>query len=211
MGLASCSSFTKDKSGAEIRKEGYNALLKTVKPGMYRRQLYAVLPPHGKPVARPPDLFAFVSVPVYGAHQETHVLDDECYVTVHYQLKDGKEYTRPTRGTRGPTRSGTKANTPITPDSIDQLLEEATLLARHEMPSRENADDIIISVSEVHISTASPRIVEMPTMTGFPTQEHGVKFGRPIEPNKLDFPFLEVRGPSIPGKGRSVSLNHPVP
>jgi hypothetical protein len=192
MGLASCSSFTKEKSGAEIRKEGYAALLKTVKPGMYRRQLYAVLPPCEKPMAKPPSVCGVAGVLMYFAHAETHKLDTECHLRVAYQLKNGDEYK--TSKTAPPRRSKARASKQagsITPDSIDALLfaevSIETPFVTGRTPSRENPDDIIMSISDVHLESASEAISLEITIS--PTQEHGRKFGTGPSPSANDFPF----------------------
>ena len=65
--LGACSS---DKTGAALRKEGYDAILKNIKPGMHRRQLYALLPPARKPTAYPPRLGNPLNFMSYSAHRE---------------------------------------------------------------------------------------------------------------------------------------------
>ncbi|WP_147263194.1 hypothetical protein [Roseimicrobium gellanilyticum] len=212
-GLTSCASFKKEKSGAELRKEGYDALLKTVKPGMYRRQLYAVLPPHKKPTAQPPSVCAFAGVLMYWAHHERHELDPECHLEVSYQLKNGNEYKRRKRSMHG-TPVNLSSMHPITLDTIGKLLMEAsaqTQFADGETNSKENPDDIILSVSKVHLKDEHPAEFGIPAYTIHPTQEHGVKFGRERE-SRNDFPFRA--GPPSPfasGKPKAVSDRPPLP
>jgi hypothetical protein len=198
-GFTSCASFKKEKSGAELRKEGYDALLKTVKPGMYRRQLYAVLPPCEKPKAQPPRVCGVAGILMYWAHQERHQMDPDCYLDVHYQLKNGNEYRKlkaaPTPRT---TKASTRKPVPLTPDSIDALLtaeaRELTDFVEDEVPSKENPDDIIISISGVHLVSQAPKQLHL-GITVSPTQEQGFIFGRAretvpllpmaVEPTKL--------------------------
>lgn len=212
-GLTSCASFKKEQSGAELRKEGYEAILNTVKPGMYRRQLYAVLPPYKKPMARPPMLIDTKGF--FLAHNERHMLDPECYFLIHYQPKDGNEYRKHKwNEPRSDIRSANK--------SIDGLLTEAIRKARGgdgswakfeftrpEVLSEENPDDIILAISQVHLTTESeePFWIEI---TRAPTQE----VCWPSTTTGNDFPF--VYPPRTPadlagGKPKSVSDRPPLP
>lgn len=168
-GLTSCASFKKEQSGAELRKEGYEALLKTVKPGMYRRQLYAVLPPYKKPMARPPviggRIFMLPSIPGregYLAHQEKHELDEECWVIVNYQLRDGKEYPPPPQSKS------------LSLDSLISKPKRTPLVMR----SKENPDDIIYSVSAVCLKSSHAETSSLAFSTFLPTQENAILFGR---------------------------------
>jgi hypothetical protein len=195
MGLASCSSFTKEKSGAEVRKEGYAALLKTVKPGMYRRQLYAVLPPQETPLSVPPLLMAVAytgstASPLFRPHMECHHLDEECYLIVFYQLKKGAEY-----GLRDITSrkalSSALDSTDTTPDSSSEWIP----FRKGQPPSKENPDDIILSVSGIHFTNGAPGKLLIPA-TGSPIQEEGELFGRGMvgEP-RADFPLPMTSSP----------------
>jgi len=201
-GLTSCASFKKEKSGAELRKEGYEALLKTVKPGMYRRQLYAVLPPYKKPLAKPPLEGTVVALQLYWAHQEKHELDEECHLMVHYQLKTGREYPTKRRVEKG-----------MWPSTIDELLSATALGSPtndRTVPSKENPDDIILSVSKVRLNDELAELM-LPEDTLHPTQEHGVKFGRERE-SRNDFPFRAgPPSPFAPGKPKAVSDRPPLP
>lgn len=190
-GFTSCANFQKENSGAELRKEGYEALLKTVKPGMYRRQLYAVLPPCEKPKAKPPSLFGVAGVGLYWAHREKHQLDPECYLEVCYQLKKGDEYQkRKTPSLRGPKVSSRKP-VALNPDSIDGLLSAQALVTQDfvegEVPSKENPGDIIMSISGVHLASNPERKIFL-ELTPNPTQENGFIFGSKPEP----FPLLPM-------------------
>ncbi|QIF01160.1 hypothetical protein [Roseimicrobium sp. ORNL1] len=189
-GFTSCASFQKEKSGAELRKEGYEALLKTVKAGMYRRQLYAVLPPCEKPKAQPPSFCGIGGVTMYWAHQETHKLDPECHLTVCYQLKNGGEYRRRNEWALRTTKPPATKPFALTPDTIDALLKaEAFVLtefAEDEVPSKENPDDIIMSISGVHLTSPLSKQIPM-EITISPTQQQGFILGRRTE-----------KGPDLP-------------
>ena len=188
-GLASCASFKKEKSGAELRKEGYEALLKAVKPGMYRRQLYAVLPPYKMPMARPPFPGAFAGLQLYYAHLEKHELDEECWLAVRYQIKNGKEYPE-----QEPVATGKR------PATIDELLVATELLdppLHRKVPSRENPDDIILSISSV-CPKDRPFSDFYSEDTSNPTQEHGWKFGRKMEIQQMATLLSRAPGVHVP-------------
>lgn len=197
--LVSCATFTKEKSGAELRKEGYEILLQTVKPGMYRRQLYAVLPPYKKPAARPPFPGSVYGLQFFSAHQEKHALDEECHLVVHYQLKNRGEYPSEGRLVKGKL------------PTIDELLYSTSAVypvIDWIVPSKENPNDIILSVSGVCLKDDSQIFWEE---TLDPTQEHGVKFGREME-SRNDFPFRP--GAPLPftlRKPKAVSDRPPLP
>ncbi len=204
-GLTSCASFQKEKSGAELRKEGYEVLLKTVKPGMYRRQLYAVLPPCEKPKALSPQFSGrFFSAPFFNEHMEWHRLDEECLLLVKYQLKNQREY---------PSRTGSFPKTQA-PDHRSTVNEGPRILEGKRVPSKENLDDIITSISPVQLSTGTPNFPVM-SFTTSPWQEAGNVHGRkPLVASGLDFPF--VFPPRTPaalagGKPKSVSDRPPLP
>jgi hypothetical protein len=139
LSLGTCSSY---KTGVELRKEGYDEIARSIKPGMHRRQLYALLPPMRKPVADPPFAFPIHSLPgpsVY-QHRERHELDEECHLIVHYQLKDEPEHTY--RRAKKPAAT--------TPESIDALLAAITLPSP-STPSKENPNDIIVHISRTFV------------------------------------------------------------
>jgi hypothetical protein len=185
--LSACSS---DKTGAELRKEGFDAILKNIKPGMYRRQLYALLPPMHKPTAYPPRVsyFHWKGSAPYSDHREEHPLDDECSLEVTYQLKNGKEYAEPRSERDKVFRTKGSSSKRLTPDSIDELLSAAACpplpyndrFRAGPLPSRENPDDIIVSVSETLIHTQPGDVMTFGTMF-YPTQDN-LKFGRRIPP-----------------------------
>lgn len=195
VGCTSCASFQKEKSGAELRKEGYEALLRTVKPGMYRRQLYAVLPPHETPLSVPPLLMAVAytgstASPLFRPHMECHFMDEECYAVVFYQLENGSEY-----GLRDiAPRHGTM------PDSIDfapSKLSDWIPFGKGKSPSKENPDDIVLDVSPVHLTRKAPDRLQIPA-TASPLQEEGKLFGRKIaiEPG-ADSPLPMAPSPEV--------------
>lgn len=198
-GLASCSSLTREKSSVELRKEGYETLLKKVKPGMYRRQLYAVLPSYRKPIARPPVVggtpFMLPCPPdryPHWAHQELHKLDDECWLVVNYQLKDGNEYPAPPE-----PRNGT---------SIDGLLTKAMSPSPPRMThSRENPDDIIFSISNVCQKSKATEASDFQFSTHVPTQEQGILFGRALFTQQEFEWLLGIHSAGSPPKSASSS------
>lgn len=188
-GLVSCSGLTRERSGAELRKEGYDMLVKTVKPGMYRRQLYAVLPPFKKPMAKPAQQWGVAGLLTYTPHQEVHELDEECRLVIDYQLKNGGEYKDPREKNWGRD-----------PRTIDELMDMFASIAASRVPPKQNPDDIITSISEVLLK-AEPSPPPNYGGTVSPTQEHGVLFGRepaagPLPPPRPISPFPPDQKPS---------------
>ncbi len=187
-GLTSCASFKKEKTGAELRKEGYEALLKTVKPGMYRRQLYAVLPPCRTPLAEPPSMKPLVHTEdgwstKTDAHMECHDLDDECFLVVYYQLRNGREYGFPQSAIDPPPPKRDKGSVQITPDIAHVCgflpMSESVPFRKGQPHSKENPDDIIVSTLGVF-----SRAVPVPNFGSqyiqFPFQRPGARIGRPL-------------------------------
>lgn len=190
--LLSCASFKKEKSGAELRKEGYEALLKTVKPGMYRRQLYAVLPPFRAPLAKPPTMLPLVLTEdgkstKTDAHMECHELDDELFLAVYYQLKNAREYgfTQSVIDPMPPTRrTGERTGSIfITPDVVTCAILRPTHewfpFRGHRPVSKENPDDIIVARMGVFSrSIPVPELSEVHIQ--FPFQKPDARIGRPL-------------------------------
>lgn len=204
-GLTSCASFKKEQSGAELRKEGYEALLKTVKPGMYRRQLYAVLPPCEKPMALSPQFSGrLFSAPIFNEHMEWHRLDEECLLQVRYQLKDQRDY---------PSRTGSFPKTRAL-DPRSTVNEGPKIPEGKRVPSKENPDDILTSISSVQLSTGAQDFPVI-TVTTSPWQETGNIYGRkPLSVSGEDFPFIYPQGTPAPfaeEKPKSVSDRPPLP
>jgi hypothetical protein len=178
-----------------LRKEGYDSIVKNIKPGMHRRQLYALLPPMRKPQAEPPRMWDFVGSLQYTEHVETHELDDECHLMVSYQLKDGSEYLTPSsllaqrRAKKGHSLTPDSIDIcpPIVvkPDGIDKLLKqlgiEAPKFKTGPVPSMENPDDIVTAISRTRFMTRtdidSEDKISFLRVTSAPTQD-ATAFGR---------------------------------
>lgn len=121
------------------RQKGYGELAECIKPGMYRRQLYAVLPPMEKPVTVP-ILTALASVWTHPFEKEKHRLDPEHFLEVTYYARN------PLGRTSSPSKRSSKVRTP---DTIDGLLEDAFGPSSKPGPSKESPDDVIASISRV--------------------------------------------------------------
>lgn len=215
LALGACSSS--GKSGAALRKEGYDAIVRNIKPGMYRRQLYALLPPARTSEAQPPELLGIIGIALYTEHREKHDLDDECYLNVRYQLKNGKDYANPRygksvqiapKGKLPPGADSIDALLNPSPYEIDLLLDSSNRFKPGVVPSRENPDDIITSISTTLLVNDPVRTIDFGT-TVSPTQD-SFRFGRdlsrtqtPTKPATVadDFPLTVPRLP--PGKRAS--------
>ncbi|WP_038166216.1 hypothetical protein [Verrucomicrobium sp. BvORR106] len=121
------------------RQKGYGELAECIKPGMYRRQLYAVLPPMEKPVATPVAVAAY-SIWTYPFEKETHRLDPEHFLEVTYYVRNplGRTSSKPKRSSKVPS-----------PDTIDGFIEDAFGPPSKPGPSKESPDDVIASISPV--------------------------------------------------------------
>ena len=154
-GLISCDPAGGGKVQPESSKQHYETLLKTVKPRMSRRELYAVLPPHTTPAAFPAAFSGRAySAGLYYAHQEKHELDEAYFLVVEYQVRTESDYEKPAREAAAKVPLKTKTG-----------LEFEGLPVR----SMENPDDIIERISLVQIA-ATPAQFYGRSMTSFPYQ-----------------------------------------
>lgn len=170
-------------------------LVKTIKPGMYRRQLYAVLPPYITPIAKPPTIHSVFytdsgATYVFMPHQETHEMDEECMIIVQYQLRSGAEYLK-----RGASldpldlRARPTKWSDVGSDGVLNYPSGISPYRESEMPSKENPDDIIVSLSSLH-TKSHPGGKHPKVLLASPTQKHGEVFGRATPPTStMEFPF----------------------
>jgi hypothetical protein len=121
------------------RQKDYDELAECIKPGMYRRQLYAVLPPMEKPVATPVRV-AVDSIWTHPLEKEKHRLDPEHLLEVTYYAKN------PLGRTSSPPKRSSKVRIP---DTIDGFLEDAFSPPGKPGPSKESPDDVIAWISPV--------------------------------------------------------------
>lgn len=124
------------------RQKGYGELAECIKPGMYRRQLYAVLPPMEKPLATPFPV-AVASMWTYPFNKEKHRLDPEHFLEVTYYARNplGSTPSKPKRSSK--VRS---------PGTIDGLIEDVFGPPGKPGPSKESPDDVIASISPVQFN-----------------------------------------------------------
>lgn len=130
------------------RERAYRHLASLVKPGMLRRQLYALLPPKDTPLATPPGIESIIGVAIFSTHRERHLLDSDFCLEVYYRIDNPKEYGIELR------RGKPKALPPSTqPNSIDALLaspptniEGVEWSHGKTVPSCQNPNDVIVAV-----------------------------------------------------------------
>lgn len=136
------------QSHKDQRERAYRRLVGFVKPGMLRRQLYALLPPKDTPMATPPGIEHIIGMAIFSTHRERHLLDSDFCLEVYYQIDNPKEYGIELR------KSKQKALQPSNqPNSIDALLASPPTIIDgvewshgKKVPSRQNPNDVIVDV-----------------------------------------------------------------
>jgi hypothetical protein len=120
--LPSCA-LTPERREQVARQKHYEQLLARVKPGMTRRQLYAILPPIGVPIATPPQCSAIIGFAHFTPLMETHLLDADFSLRTQFRVAKVSEYPS------------------AWPTSMDAFLARGT----STMPSRQNPRDELLA------------------------------------------------------------------
>jgi len=154
LGLGACASSK--YRDATLRKKGYDRIVKSIRPGMTRQQLYALLPPARRPTASPP-LTNSPASQGCTQREDTHPLDDVCLLLVRYQLKNPAEYPPPPK-----SRPHTGKEEPA---SLEQLMDTPEGYSRTWVPSRENPGDIVTAISLTQLGLQSFRAIDYEFVT----------------------------------------------